>query len=245
MINDILKTLKTFGLSEKQAKIYLALLELGASTAQKISHKSELPRATVYDILSELAEMGAVALFEQKGVKNYSAENPEKLLKLAQDKTRLLEGVLPQLQALYKSDSDRPMVRFFQGREGMKAVLEEVLQDRQEMMSFSSADDLFSILDDYFPQFVVRRVALKIPARVILRDTPRGRERKKLGDKELRQVRLVPATYDWHAMKSIFGKKVAYFAFDRDLLAVVIESEVLSKLEKAQFDLLWKLLPVD
>jgi len=110
------------------------------------------------------------------------------------------------------------------------------------MLSFSSADDLFATLDSYYPEFIKRRVEQCISVRAILRDTPRGRERKRVGPKELRQVRLLPTSYDFHAMKFIFGNKVALFAFYHDLVAVVIESEVLAKLERAQFEFLWSVL---
>ncbi|MFH1112037.1 MAG: helix-turn-helix domain-containing protein [Patescibacteria group bacterium] len=243
MPQDLQNTLKIFGLSPKEAQVYLGLLELGSSAVQKIARKSVLPRATVYDILDELANKGLVSTFEQKGVKHYTAENPEKLFKLAQDRARLLEAILPQLKALYQSPADRPMVRFFQGKEGMKVILEEVLESKSEFLTFSSAEDLFMVLDDYFPEFVKRRVALKIPARVITRDSAKARERKRLGPKEMREVRLIPAIYDFHGMKMIFGKKIALFAFYKDLIAVIIESEELAKLEKAQFELLWKNLP--
>ncbi|MFA4937186.1 MAG: helix-turn-helix domain-containing protein [Patescibacteria group bacterium] len=242
MIQDLQNILKTFGLSPKEAQVYLGLLELGSSAVQKIARKSELPRASVYDILDELAKKGLVSTFAQKGVKHYTAENPEKLFKLAQDRARLLESALPQLQALYQSPQDRPMVRLFYGKEGMKVILEEVLESKSEFLTFSSAEDLFIVLDDYFPEFVKRRVALKIPARVITRDSAKARERKQLGSKELRQVRLISAAYDFHGMKMIFGNKVALFTFYKDLIAVLIESEELAKIERAQFELVWKTL---
>ena len=243
MTQDLQNTLKTFGLSPKEAIIYLNLLELGSSTVQKIARKSGLPRATIYDVLDDLAVKGIVSSFEQKGTRHYTAENPEKLLRLANDRTRLIEMALPQLRVLYRSLQDRPLVRFFPGKEGMKVVLEEILEDRRELLTFSSAEDLFVVLEDYYPQFVERRVELKIPARVITRDSAKARERRKLGPQELRQVKLISSRYEFHGMKMIFGKKIALFTFYKDLITVVIESEELAKIEKAQFELLWQSLP--
>jgi len=127
---ELPKTLETFGLSPKEAVIYLSLLELGSSAVQKIARKSGLPRATVYDILDDLSVKGIVSTFEQRGIKHYTAESPEKLMQLAQERAQLMEAALPQLRAIYRSPLDRPGVRFFQGQEGMKVILEEVLQDR-------------------------------------------------------------------------------------------------------------------
>ena len=51
-----IKALEKFGLSEKEAKVYLACLELGEDTASDISLKSNLPRTLIYDILEKLID---------------------------------------------------------------------------------------------------------------------------------------------------------------------------------------------
>ena len=49
------KQLKSLGFSEKEARVYLALLELGPSTTTEIARKSKINRTTGYDILESLA----------------------------------------------------------------------------------------------------------------------------------------------------------------------------------------------
>ena len=51
---ELYQQLKQLGLEEKQAKIYLASLELGPDTAQNIAYKASLKRPTTYVILEEL-----------------------------------------------------------------------------------------------------------------------------------------------------------------------------------------------
>ena len=53
--------LVNFGLSEKEAKVYLACLEIGDASANEISLKSDLPRTLVYDILERLIDSGLVS----------------------------------------------------------------------------------------------------------------------------------------------------------------------------------------
>ena len=50
-MNKITNSLEMFLVSEKEAKVYLACLELGNSLASEISLKSKLPRTLIYDIL--------------------------------------------------------------------------------------------------------------------------------------------------------------------------------------------------
>ena len=71
---DLLKNLGQIGLTDKQAKVYLALLSLESSTAYEIAQHCEVKKPTVYVILEELRQKGLVlkvphakkALFEIK-----------------------------------------------------------------------------------------------------------------------------------------------------------------------------------
>lgn len=238
---DLEKTLKNYGLSEKQAKIYLACLELGSASVQKISQKTGLARSTCYEVLESLKELSLVSTFQKKKVKYFSAEEPQKVISSAKDKVDLLEQALPQLRALYGQAKNQPTVRLYQGKIGMKLILEEVLKEAKEILVFSSADDLFATLD-FYPDFVKWRIKQKIPAKVILRESALAKERQRLGPQELREVKIIPADYDYHGLIYIWGKKIAMFSFKKDLAALVIESEELAKVQKAMFDNLWERL---
>jgi len=112
----IKNALQQFGLTEKQTKIYLAVLELGSAQASVIASKANIPRATCYDVLESLREQGIVSRFTKKKTRYYSVEDPRKILRLAEEKTKNLQKVLPDLEALFFSgESERPRVRFFQG----------------------------------------------------------------------------------------------------------------------------------
>lgn len=232
--------LKQFGLSEKQAKIYLATLELGSAPVNLIAKKSEIPRPTCYDLLESLCKQGIASNFIKKKTRYYSVDDPRQIVHLAQQKAKILEETLPQLEAIYGLAKERPKVRFYQGKEGMKQILEEVLKDKQECLCFSSADDLFETLGDDFLKFVQQRIKLKIPTRVILKDSPVARERQRLGLKELRKVKIIPNEFNYHGMIFIFGNKIAFFSFVKDYMAVIIESKELSAIQQAMFECIWK-----
>jgi sugar-specific transcriptional regulator TrmB len=53
-MNPIIIQLKELGLTEKQAKIYLALVEIGKGTAYAIAKQAKLKRPITYVILEEL-----------------------------------------------------------------------------------------------------------------------------------------------------------------------------------------------
>ncbi|MCU0680040.1 MAG: BlaI/MecI/CopY family transcriptional regulator [Planctomycetes bacterium] len=74
------KVLQDFGLSEKESRVYLALLQVGPAPVQKIADKSSLARSTIYEILNALIKRGLVNTYLKKRVKYFSPEEPEKLV---------------------------------------------------------------------------------------------------------------------------------------------------------------------
>ncbi|MFH1712645.1 MAG: helix-turn-helix domain-containing protein [Candidatus Jacksonbacteria bacterium] len=236
-----LKTaLKQFGLTDKQAKAYLATLELGSAPVSQISQKAKIPRPTCYDVLESLREQGIASTFIKNKTRWFTVEDPRKMVSLARQKVETLNQAMPELEALWGDAQERPQVRFYQGKDGIKQIFEEILQDGQEIIAFNSVDDLFKTMGKYQLEFVKRRVEAKIPGRLILRDTPKGRERQKLGPKELRLVKFIPDKYNFHGGMAVFGNKIAYFSFIKDYVAVIIESQELAQVQSAALQYIWE-----
>lgn len=127
------KDLMNLGLSEKQAKVYVALLELGKSSVQDLAKRAKVNRATTYVIIDELMEIGLVSSYDE-GKKTYLvAESPERLQSLLEQKKREiaakesdLKKLLPKLKQKHQSTDEGPVVRFFEGKEGLVASALEI-----------------------------------------------------------------------------------------------------------------------
>ena len=234
------QTLKDYGLKEKQIKVYLACLQLGTGPVVKIAQKAGMPRSTVYEILDSLRGLNLVATFLKKKVLYFSAEEPDHIVRYAETKVNLLKDVLPELNALAGKSRQRPSVRFYQGKEQMQIVLDEALDEAKELVAFGVSEDLLNLMGSYHKNFVKIRIRKKIPLRLILRDSPTAHERKRIGQQELRLVKIVPANYDYHGLIYIWKNKIAMFSFAGDLVAVVIESKELADMQKAMFENLWE-----
>lgn len=237
---NLQKQLQNIGLSQKEAVVYLATLELGSASAHKIAEKAGLARSTVYEVLDALLKHGFVSTFRKKTVKYFSAEEPNNVFRLAQTRVDAIREVLPQLNAMAGEFRRRPTVRFYQGTEEMKIVLEEMMAEADSVLCFGAPEDLFRELGDYFYKLVERRVKKKIPVRLLALDSARARERKERGPKELRTVKILPPNYEFHGNIWIWKNKIAMFSFIGDLVAVVIESKELADMQKAMFENLWE-----
>lgn len=129
------KELQEIGLNEKEAKVYLASLELGQSVVQDIAKKAGLNRATAYFIIDSLMKRGLMSSFHQGKKQFFVAADPDKLIDIAsQEKQRIekregiLKKLLPQLQSINNKITDKPVVRYYEGKEGLITVTEEFLK---------------------------------------------------------------------------------------------------------------------
>lgn len=236
-------TLEEYGLKERHALIYIACLELGPSSIQKISQKSGFARSTCEAVLGSLQQKGFVTSYRKKHAKYFSPEDPKKIIQIAKNKSAALEGALPQLLARYGKTESLPTVRQYEGKQGMISILEEILEEADELLGFISVDELFNILDDYFPEFRKRRIEKRILVKVILKDSPVARERQQLGPSELREVRIMPEALEHRGAILIWKDKITMFSLHEDLVALVIESKNIAATEKAMFSFIWDSLP--
>ncbi len=118
-------------------------------------------------------------------------------------------------------------------------ILEEMLSEAKEILGFSSAEDYIATLEDYLPSFLEKRLKKRIPIRSILRESPKAKGRKELGQEQLRKVRLISPSYEYHSLTAIWGNKFAMFSFKDEMMALVVESKELAQSQKVMFNLIW------
>ena len=68
------KALRKFGLSDREIRVYIVLLELGEALASKIAQKTDTPRTLVYDILEKLLDKGVVSYVIKSNKKYFSVK---------------------------------------------------------------------------------------------------------------------------------------------------------------------------
>ena len=77
----IVEILKNIGLTEGEAKTYLALSSLGTSTVGNIISEADVSASKVYQILERLMQKGLVSMVVKEGkkVSNYLINSPTNL----------------------------------------------------------------------------------------------------------------------------------------------------------------------
>src|SRR3989339_1834872 len=145
MKEEIINQIREAGLEPKEAKIYLAVLELGKATITDVAKKSKVKRTTIYEYLDNLVEMGLVG----KTVKGkrifYIAEDPKKLIYILENKKKKVALALPALQEIFSASFSRPKVRFYEGIEGMRNIYNEMTKTSQIIYGAFGADRYFGV----------------------------------------------------------------------------------------------------
>lgn len=244
----MLDELKKIGLSENEARVYLALLELGSETAQEVAKKAGVKRATTYVQLDALMKMGLVTSFEKEKKTFFRAEDPEHLIKIAEREKKLareresaLEEILPGLGKLYLSSGERPRVRFFEGVEGLKTMNSEFLKSgAKEVYAALSLDDLTKLFPSAAAELAPKRVRLVIQSKLIY-TTSKGASLKASDKEMLRESRFVPpAKFPFSCDLSIYGHSVSISALREKPMGVIIESKEMADSMRAVFLLAWE-----
>jgi predicted transcriptional regulator len=162
-MNDqqMISSIEELGLSNKEARVYLACLGLGPSAVQRIADEAGIKRVTAYVILESLVGLG-LASQTVKGKKTYfMAEDPINLERLIgkreqelKDQKHNFEQILPHLQGLKTLPKDSPMVKFYDSADGIKTILNSFVEHTtrsgvDRVYGFSNLDLVLS----YFPEF--------------------------------------------------------------------------------------------
>lgn len=239
---------KKLGLTENQAKVYLAALELGLSSMTELSQKSNLKRPTAYLIVEELMILGLLAQTKTGKRKVYSAIHPRRLVEIARNKGRQIGEVLPELVALHNAEKEKPKIQVFEGYDGVMHVYEEVyeaLNAKEEALWFTNIEPLESFPESTasYLKMISRIKNPKI--RELNLDNEAGRRWSKRVAKfqgKNHFVRLLPAKYEFGMTDFlIFQNKVCLFSLKKNIFVTVIESEDIAKSERAMFNWAWKM----
>ena len=131
------RELQNFGLGEKEAKVYLAALELGTATVQELSKKSGVNRATTYIQVESLIQRGLISSTDRQKKSLFIAEKPQRLIDILTDKKIKVDelenkfnGLMPDFEAIYNVHADRPRVRFLAGEVGLNFWRNEVYKSK-------------------------------------------------------------------------------------------------------------------
>lgn len=155
-IDDLAKQLQILGLSEKQAKVYMASTFLGPAPAQKIAEQAHVNRPTTYNIIEELTALGLMSrtverrktLFMSGGI-NALEQLVKNQADAVKQRQQELDKLLPLLEQMERPHADAPpVVRFVRGKEGLDAVWRYMIRTARpgsEILSMTNNNEIVKV----------------------------------------------------------------------------------------------------
>lgn len=251
-MREATQRLLELGLSDKEANVYVAMLELGPSGVQDIAEKAGVNRSTTYEVIEDLKARGLASSTTTDKKVLFTAESPKRLEALLHRQSAELgelqtkvEEALPFFMALYNALEDKPRIRFFEGEQGITAIRESMAEGEGEYLSFAAIDeDLHRVARMNEPQR--QKMARRIRGRFLMSMKPG----LTFPDTDLRtwEVREIPyGTAPFKGEINIRGHKVAaYLHHAEKPSGFLVESKEMAELFRALFNAAWQSAkPVD
>lgn len=239
---------KDLGISAKQQKLYLFLLEHGARSASQLAQELGEQRTNIYLLAEDLEKKGLVERDTSQPTVRFIATSPARLQQLLGQKQQVLAATasqlrkaLPDLQGLYQLSSSRPGLAYFEGLKGYMVALEDMIRSKQEVCVFGASDisqsrpDAWSVLQNK----LTKRAHSKVSTRIIfetalgaITDIP-SRQRQRM------QVRFWGDRV-FEGEVAMYGHTVVLTTYDDTLTSLVIRNPVIASTMQAIFDTAWQ-----
>lgn len=253
MINELLQSI---GLSEKETKMYVALLRNGLQPISILSKKAGLNRGTGYVVLHALLNKGLILKTTKKGVQYFAPLEPGQLIKFVDHREKALKQSRNQLQAamgqfsaLMNPLSAKPKIEFFDGQEGARFVLDHTLESKEKILqSFLSIADISEFVgSEYFRDYTDRRIKTGFTLHA-LRTHEKDREALVIdrhakdyvtSKREKREIRHIPDDLAFPISMYMFDDMLAVISSKDEGFSLLIQSREMANMQKKIFELLW------
>src|SRR3989344_2652015 len=131
--------LKDLGLTDGEIRVYLALLEIGNSTAGRIIEKSKISPSKIYDVLNRLIDKGLVSYIIEGKTKHFRAAPPKNILNYIERRENELmqrknefRKIIPLLEAKKKAETSAFNAEIFEGVNGLITVFDMSFEESKK-----------------------------------------------------------------------------------------------------------------
>ena len=225
--------LRKAGLTESQAKGYLALIEHGDLTPVELAEKTGESRTNGYAICEKLEKLGLAT--KKDGPKAaYTPAHPAALEVLAEKRRKVLmrneqevKGGLSPLIDMYYRFRETPGARTLQGTDGIREVFADVIRTGADVYFIRTPADIQTLPDEFFWQHQKDRTAAGITTFALTPLSDHAKQGVLSGrDQEnaFHRTFYPPEAYTEPVEIQIYGDKLAFIAYGETQMATIVHS---------------------
>ena len=240
-----------YGLSKNEAAVYAGALELGPATADQLAKHSGVKRSTTYLQIEALQDMGLMSSFEEGKKTLFIPESPENLSRLLEQKKAdidvrqtELNKSLPDLVRSFESAGERPVVRFYQGKEGIITMRDNALASLGKgdlLQVMYSYDLLFKIFDvSEIAPFSQKREDKGIRLDLLYTKTDGKLDPATRGKNSHRRY-ISHDRFPLHSDLFIYKDTLAIMALQGNIFGIEVTSKAIAESHRNIFKLIWNI----
>ncbi len=248
-MNSILESkLESIGLGEKEAKVYLAAMDLGPATAKQIAQKANVNRATTYVQIESLMEKGLMSSFDKGKKTFFNAESPEHLFRFIEkqknetlQKENILKEAFVELKGVFEYSGERPKVRFFEGKEGIEAIQEEFLKNKpKSAFTFAPLDEAYKVFPPE-PTDYRNKFSKKLPD-ILMKIIYTTKEKNEPAQsfKNMEKRFIPPDKFPFTTEITIYNDKIILISWAAKLIGIIVENKDMANSLRSIFNLTWE-----
>ncbi len=235
--------LEDLGLSNAEARIYVALLELGSTTSGKIIDKTKLQSSTVYHLLGSLIEKGLISYILQGKTKYFQAEEPEIFLSNLEDKKRKFNEFLPSLKKKQLMAKQKQTAKVYEGINGLRTAFYDILTTlkKGDTYYFFTAPKnklFYENLTLFFRNYHLKRSEKGIKVKGLTTTESKGVIKEIFKDIKHSQIKFINDFAPTGVV--VYANKLITWDWDEVPTAIVIESKPITESYKKFFESKWK-----
>lgn len=247
MREQLEKELEKIGLSEKEARVYLAALELGPSTAQTIAAKATVNRPSTYIMIELLIKRGLMSSFEKGKKRYFSPSPPNQLLYVIEhqkkeilEKEKIITDLLPALTGLSLGVQE-PKVKVFEGMAGLRIMQEEIFNTiTDEILELTSLDEARKFVPPVFEGDIREKMTKKHKTKSLFVNRLGIKEKQYSHLKNVEFRELDPSVSPILGEMIVYGDKVNFSSYSEIPLHIVISDKKIAATCRSLFMSLWE-----
>lgn len=229
-----IKILEQVGLSRGETEIYLVLLKIGEATASEIAKHTKIARPNVYDYLNKLKEKGLTSFVTKNNKMYYTPSSPERIIDYIEEKKDVLVNNIDSLLSLYTSKKEMPKVEIYEGTEGFKILMNDIIKNKQDFVGWGGSDKV----REYIPEFFIERY-LNLRKKNNIKGKMLYVETEHVLKTPLTKFKKIQREFTSPSTTLAYGDRVAIMIYTSIPLIIIIKSKELAESYKKHFRLLW------